>query len=148
VCVFVRACVHACVCVFYRPGWRTQTGVQRERRTSEPCWPRPNASLICARTLKRGTTYCAPLARLSDSPPDWPTYADSTSSFCFCLFIYLKGTVDRHVHCIGNVDVPDVVIQTIFHLKSLSSVHPFSLAFIDLKKHCCAKKGKNVNSNL
>lgn len=79
-----------CVCVFFsasnklnrpyvfpRPGWPILTVVLRERRTSELCLQRPNASLICARTPKRGTTYCAPSARSRASPPGWWSYANS-----------------------------------------------------------------------
>lgn len=64
--------------MFYRPGWPILTVVLRERRTSELCLQRPNASQICVRTLKRGMTYCAPSARLQASPPGLWSYANST----------------------------------------------------------------------
>lgn len=68
--------------VFYRPGWPILTVVLRERRTSERSSQRPNASPTCAKTPKRGMTYCAPSARSQTSPPGSWSCANSTPSSC------------------------------------------------------------------
>lgn len=91
-----------CPYVFYRPGWLILMVVLRERRTSELCLQRPNASLICARTPKRGMTYCAPSARSQASPPGWWSYANSrpfllrcwTEQWC-CVNVILRCSFCR-----------------------------------------------------
>lgn len=99
-----------CTCVFYRPGWPILTVVRRERRTSEPCLQRPNALPICAKTPRRGTTYCALSARSQASPPGLWSYANSTPSllchgteqWCFPNVILRRSFCRLKLHLHAN----------------------------------------------